>query len=147
MPEFIDRLQTFVKDKPWIAVGAAVVGVGVVGYALTRPTTTDEESTGASAVAPLNAIDPTYPPVIINQPSLPPPKDEAENGGTPLVRILRDGIPDFITAGPSSLQCPPGYVSAQQPGQPPRCTLVSDAGKARGQRSVFFPSRGEGAFT
>lgn len=146
MPEIVERLQAFVEDKPWVAVGAVVVGAAGVAFALSRRDGKEPVDESGQPVTrnPLYDLAPGQLPVLINQPTIGEPPEQTVPDQS-LISIIRDGRILDVTAGPPGL-CPPGYVSAQQPGQPPRCTLVNPANKERGQRQVFFPSRGEGPF-
>lgn len=147
MPQWLEDVQKFVEDKPWIAVGIVTGGAALVILAVRQRDSEDDEpmQTGASSVPPLAAIPPGLPAQIVSQPVLRAPEDQREPDRS-LISLIRDGRVVDVTAGPPGMQCPPGYVSAQQPGQPPRCTLVNPASAEPGQRRVFFPSRGEGEF-
>lgn len=149
--EVLDKAIDFVRDKPLVGVGVAG-GVALVLIAANRRSepASAEQSSGSSGYGVngsplLSQYTGSNVPVLMNYtPSLPPPGDQS-NPGTELVTLMREGRAVNVTAGPPSI-CPPGYVSVQQPGQPPRCSLVNDATKKPGQRTTFFPSRGEGAY-
>jgi len=151
MPEFLENIVDFVKEKPMIAAGA-VAGAVVIfvlvrgrGGATVEDSGTGEVGYGVNGSPLLSQYTGANVPVVWNTvPSLPAPGEQT-NGGTNLITIQREGKAIQVTGGPPGL-CPPGYVSAQQPGQPARCTLASDANKKPGQRTTFFPSRGESPY-
>lgn len=149
----IGALGEYVKSHPKAAAGAAIVGGGAVLYGITHKRAAAKEETSATSAEPVPPSDlsnqygqpndyANYP-VINIQPSLNTPTP-AEEPTRSYNTIFRDGRAVKVTAGPPGI-CPPGYVAAQQPGQPVRCTLVNDAKKKEGQRTSFVPSMGQSA--
>ena len=139
-----DKLINWIKDNPLPAVGVTIGAAAVFLFAFRGRSGDgeDDETLEGASVPPLNAL-PGYPPILVNQPTMPGPSDQ-QVPPTAFHTLLRDGSRVQVTAGPAGM-CPPGYVSAQQPGQAARCTKVSGE-KVKGERRVFFPSLGQGQF-
>jgi hypothetical protein len=139
-----DKLINWIKENPLPAVGVTLGAAAIFMFAFRRqkPTAEEQEGEAASTVAPLNA-QPGFIPILLNQPTLQSPTEQ-QVPNTALHTLLREGRNVQVTAGPPGM-CPPGYVSAQQPGQPPRCTKLTDT-KVKGERRVYFPGLGQGQF-
>lgn len=151
MPDFIENIVDFMKEKPLVAAGA-VAGAAVI-FILARRGGGAASDTGEAKTKPGYGVNgsPLYDqsvgnvPVIYNYtPTMPAPGDQS-NPGTALVSLKRDGAFINVTGGPPGI-CPPGYVSVQQPGQPPRCSLANDENKKPGQRTSYVPSMGQSPY-
>ncbi|MCB1316027.1 MAG: hypothetical protein KDK27_08745 [Leptospiraceae bacterium] len=150
MPEFVDNIVGFVQEKPALAIGA-VAGVAVL-FVIARKNSgpsPQQKTNGASGYgvngSPLSNYTGSNVPVVMNYtPSMPAPGEQADPG-TALVTLKRSGSFINVTGGPPGI-CPPGYVSVQQPGQAPRCSLVNDENKQKGQRTSYVPSLGQSPY-
>lgn len=150
----LGAVGTYVKAHPKAAMVAGVAGGGAVILGMVHKSKAKDSGEDADkssvAVSPMESVPIGAPadysnyPIIYNQIPAPRIPEEAQEPGRQFRSIVRDGRTIKVTAGPDSI-CPPGYVSAQQPGQPPRCTLVNDANKKPGQRTSYVPSLGQSA--
>jgi hypothetical protein len=155
----LGQLGDYVKQHPKAAMAAAGIGgLGVV-YSLTRKKGKSEDSEEESeTMAPSTvryqdgSTDDNYLDTYKNYPVInvtTPPFKAPSPTTTPPTKyqtLVRNGKTVKVTAGPAGI-CPPGYVSATQPGQPPRCTLANDANKKPGQRTSYVPSIGQTPYT
>lgn len=151
----IGEIGDYVKAHPKAAMVAGVLGGGAVLFGVLHrgkaKDTGDNVDKASVPVSPLESVPIGAPadysnyPVINIQTPTPTIPAQAQEPGRSFRSIMREGRTIKVTAGPPNI-CPPGYVSAQQPGQPPRCTLVNDARKKPGQHTSFFPSLGQSAY-
>lgn len=154
MRDAVENIVSFVKEKPLIAAGA-IAGAAVIFILARRGSggATAASANGEAQKKPGYGVNgsPLYDqsvgnvPVIYNySPTMPAPGEQS-NPGTPLVSLKRSGAFINVTGGPPGI-CPPGYVSVQQPGQPPRCSLANDENKKPGQRTSYVPSMGQSPY-
>lgn len=142
MPEWLDDVTTFIRQRPYVAAVVVVVAGGLfIVFRQRGGDPASNEAQQGELVNPLSGTAPSYPPVILNQPSLPPPEPQ-QAPPRAMETIYREGRFLPVTPGPPGL-CPPGYVSAQAPGQPPRCTIVDPRRRRPGDRGVYYPSLGQ----
>jgi hypothetical protein len=152
------QIGEYVKAHPKAALGAAsVAGIAVV-YGMTKKKTAakdSEDTNGDGTVAdirspladqPLGAPNTyaNYPVLNFQVPDFRKPSDSTMPP-TQFRTLQRNGKTVKVTAGPEGI-CGPGYVSAKGSDGQIRCTLVNDANKKPGQRQVYYPSTGKGAY-
>lgn len=148
------EIGAYVKEHPKAAMAAGVIGGGGVLFAILRKPKAQENVAEQRTVpvSPMESVPvgapanySNYPVINVTVPPSPRPPTEALEPARTFRTIARDGRAIKVTAGPDNI-CPPGYVSATQPGQPPRCTLVSDVNKKPGQRTSYVPLLGQSPY-